>query len=227
MNTDYVETVDSSEDLQETDSELNLYPDSVNIYYPSSSEAEEIIEDTETEEEIETEPEFLSDLSRDPAIRILDIAPAELNAERAVNYSDIKNLWTLNVNGVDYKVLFPTGAELDVIDGVLINRGSANITGSIIDDSFSDNVYLKRTITISALSSSNTQNQVYRYGSRSYITEYSTPLQGNNLVTNVSYHTAYVVDRPAGWSFSKEGIAIIAILLMLLIVNFIGGLIRR
>ena len=224
-----VEIVESSESSSEAESSFTVYTDNLTVYYNGSSEAAETEEEKEESTEESTEEssaEFLEDLERSTPTPLLELTSADRSGDRSVNYSDIKELWTVTLNNVEYKVLFPRNSELDIIDGVLVNRGSSNVTGAVIDSSFSDSQYIKDTITVVPLYSNSSQTQVYRYGSRSYITHYS-PGQNNNLVTTVSYYPVEVVSRPVGFSFTKEGITIIALLLGLLIVQFIGGLIRR
>lgn len=148
------------------------------------------------------------------------------NNTRASGSTNFKNLWTITINGTDYDVLFPAEASLEVVNGKIYNTGSGNITGLVIDGSFSDSSFSNYTFTILPVSASNTQNTVYRYGSRMYITRYSTAT-GNTLTTTVSYVQANVKNRPAGWSLTPADMVISGLLLLSVLVTILGGLFRR
>lgn len=145
---------------------------------------------------------------------------------RASGSTNFKNLWTITVNGTDYDVLFPSEASLEVVNGKIYNTGSGNITGLVVDGSFSDSSFSNYTFTILPVSASNTQNTVYRYGSRMYLTRYSTST-GNTLTTSVSYVQASVKNRPAGWSLTPADMVICGLLLLSVLVTILGGLFRR
>lgn len=145
---------------------------------------------------------------------------------RASGSTNFKNLWTIKINGTSYDVLFPQEASLEVVDGKIYNTGSSNITGIVIDSSFSDSSFSNYTFTILPVSASSTQNTVYRYGSRMYLTRYSAST-GNTLTTTVSYVQAVCENRPSGWSLSKGDMVIAGVLLLSLLVSILGGLFRR
>lgn len=145
---------------------------------------------------------------------------------RASGSTNFKNLWTITVSGTDYDVLFPAEASLEVVNGKIYNTGSGNITGLVIDGSFSDSSFSNYTFTILPVSASNTQNTVYRYGSRMYLTRYSVST-GNTLTTSVSYVQANVKNRPAGWSLTPADMVISGLLLLSVLVTILGGLFRR
>lgn len=140
---------------------------------------------------------------------------------------DFRNVWKLTVDNTEYTVLFPDGSNLVVVNGKLYNRGSSTITGVILDNNFSDTSFFERTISILPLASSSTQNSVYRYGSRIYITTYSAPSQGYNLITSVNYIQVSSVERPSGWQLSSADLVICGLLLFSVLVSIIGGLLRR
>lgn len=146
---------------------------------------------------------------------------------RASNIPDFKNLWKLTINDTEYNVLFPDGSDLVVVNGKIYNRSSSSITGVIIDNTFSDNSYFQQSITVLPLASNSTQNTVYRYGSRIYITRFSQGTSSTSLVTSVSYVQPSSVERPSGWSLSPEGLVISGLLLFSVLVSIIGGLLRR
>lgn len=164
-----------------------------------------------------------------PSEEPIEVVSVQSNTERSrasLSASDLRNLWTVKIGQTEYTVLFPDGADLYILDGYLINRSSNNITGVVIDSSLSTSSYFHYTITILPFASSNTQNTVYRYGSRSYLTEYSVGT-GYNLATSVSYGDVKVVHRPYGWSLSPSDLVICGILLFSVLVSIIGGLVRR
>lgn len=179
-------------------------------------------EETETSEEV-TEI-YLEDITEEAPALVKSINRA--NDSRAVGSSGFRNLWVISVNNTEYTILFPDAADLEVVNGYLYNRSSSNITGIIVDSNFSNSSYIRRTITVMALPSSNTQTTVYRYGSRIYFTDYS-PGTTNNLQTTVSYIHPEVVSRPSGWSLSKADMLICGLLLFSILVSILGGIIRR
>lgn len=137
-----------------------------------------------------------------------------------------KNVWKLEINNQEYEVLFPENATLQVVNDKLYNTGTSNITGIILDSSFSDSSYVSYTITVLPVTASNTQTTIYRYGSRIYLTHYSVGT-GNNLATTVSYVQPVVASRPVGFSFSAPDLVICGLLLLSVLVSIIGGLFRR
>lgn len=224
--TEFVE-YDYSEDAtgDERSGEINIYsPAAINIFTPDVGEAasDPAEESEETESEI-----FLEDLEVADPVRVLSVSANDEQLRAALSADAFKNIWTLSINGREYKVLFPVGAELDVVDGKLINRSSSNITGVVLDSSLSDNSYFNYTFTILPFTSPSTQNTVYRYGARSYLTRYYTGTSQTTLVTDVSYYNASVVDRPVGATFNRYQITVIIMLAAAIVVSIIGGLIRR
>lgn len=146
---------------------------------------------------------------------------------RASNIPDFRNLWKLTIGTSEYSVLFPDGSDLVVVNGKIYNRGSSTVTGVIIDSNFSDSSYFRQSISVLPLASSSTQNTVYRYGSRIYITTYSQGTSTTSLVTNVQYVQPSDVVRPSGWQLSQEGLVICGLLLFSVLVTIVGGLLRK
>lgn len=176
-----------------------------------------------------SEPEvYLEDLENPKEQIVVDYVNNYTGGlSRASSIPDFRNLWKLSINDTEYTVLFPDGSDLVVVDGKIYNRGSSSITGVIIDNSFSDSSYFDQTITVLPLASSSTQNTVYRYGSRVYITRYSQGASSTNLVTSVSYVQPDSVQRPSGWNITPEGLVICGLLLFSVLVSIVGGLLRR
>lgn len=181
------------------------------------------ISDPEEENQI-----FLQDMEEPENEIIVDrVNVYTAERSRASSVPDFKNLWKLTIFNEEYNVLFPDGADLVVVNGQIYNRGTSTVTGVVIDSNFSETSYFRQSISILPLASSSTQNTVYRYGSRIYITTYSTGTSANNLVTNVTYVQPSNVVRPSGWQMSQEGLVISALLLFSVLVSIIGGLLRR
>lgn len=179
-------------------------------------------------EEVSETQVYLEDLE-DPQEQIVVQDVSKLSASRAnsSNSPDFRNLWKLTINSTEYSVLFPDGSDLVVVNGYLYNRGSSTITGVIIDNTFSDSSYFHKSISVLPLASNSTQNQVYRYGSRIYLTTFSRGASSTSLVTDVQYVQPTDVVRPSGWKMSQEGLVISALLLFSVLVSIIGGLLRR
>lgn len=236
MNDEVLETAPSETDYVEYDytetppgdganDQINIYsPAAINIF---GADVGESIDDSILESTEETESEvFLEDLEVADPVRVLSVSANNEQLRAALSPEDFKNLWTLSINGNEYRVLFPVGSELSVVDGKLVNLSSSNITGVVMDSSLSDSSYFNYTFTVLPFTSSNTQTTVYRYGARSYLTRYY-PNTANSLATDVSYYNASVVDRPVGATFNRYQITIIIMLAAALVVSIIGGLIRR
>ena len=217
------------EDLEDITIE---YYEGVQIYYNGS----EVNSDNPLPVEIITTDVGSESLEQEESIRSYEEATVspEMELESIESYSsnlrsspvrNFKNLWKLKINSSEYDVLFPSNAALEVVSGKLYNMGNNNITGVIVDSNFSDSSYFSKTITILPVASSNTQTTVYRYGSRIYITDYSTG-QNNNLVTNVTYVQPDVAYRPSGWSLSKGEWVLCALLLFSILVSILVGIFR-
>lgn len=212
-------TIESAEDVY-YDGLGNQYsidnPLPVQIVEPSS-------DDESSEEEI-TIRYFGEETEADPVV--LEDVTVYKSASRASSVSDFKNLWKLEIGNQNYDVLFPSESNLEVVDGKLYNMGTSNISGLVVDSTFSDSSYSRYTITVLPVASTNTQNTVYRYGSRIYLTSYSIGSQ-NTLVTNVQYVQPNVISRPAGWSLAPADMVIAGLLLLSCLISLFGGLFRR
>lgn len=183
--------------------------------------------DNSTSEVSETQI-YLEDLAEpEEQIRVQDITKLTYSESNRSNSPDFKNLWKLTINSTEYSVLFPDGSDLVVVNGNIYNRGSSTVTGVVIDSSFSDSSYFNKSISILPLASNSTQNSVYRYGSRIYLTTFSRGTSSTSLVTDVQYVQPTDVVRPSGWQMSQEGLVISALLLFSVLVSIIGGLLRR
>ena len=140
---------------------------------------------------------------------------------------DTGEVWSLSDGSSEYNVLFPRTENLQIKDGYLVNTGSSNITGVVLDSNGIDlGDYFDYTITILPLYSSSSQNTAYRYGAHSYLTHYTTN-GSSNLVTTVSYNDFSVLSKPFGFSFSASDMIIIGLLLLSVFVSILGGLLRR
>lgn len=177
------------------------------------------------EEEESIEVHYLEEATVSEKIELESVAKYESNS-RASSVTEFKNLWKVSISGQEYDVLFPANATLEVINGKLYNTGSSTVTGTIIDSSFSDTSYSRYTLSVLPVTSSSTQTSVYRYGARSYITEYSPGLN-NNLTSTATYVQVGVVDRPVGWSLTPRDWVVCALLLFSILVTILGGIFRR
>ena len=137
-------------------------------------------------------------------------------------------MWHLTINGEDYNVLFPKTEDLVVVDGVLVNIGSTNITGTVIGNSIDLSTYFRKTYTVMPLTGSTAQNNAYRYGGHAYLTTYSVSQQGYSLATVNDYGDAIVHSRGKfGSTWNSVNVIIIALLALQVLISFIGGLIKR
>lgn len=229
MENESLETVaeEWSDITIESEDDRISYGDGTNVIIDSPGSVTILHSPGDTEEEETTEYEvYLDSLESEDKIVVSDIRSNSIKSRAAISRSDLRNTWTLEIASIEYVVLFPEGADLISIDGLLVNMGTSNITGVVIDSSLSDSSYFNQTFTVLPFTSSNTQNTVYRYGARSYLTSYS-PATGTTLQTNVSYVNADVVKRPIGWSLSPADIVISGLLLFSVLVSILGGMIRR
>jgi len=232
------QTVSETEDLETVPNEWGditlestpdriSYGDGTNVIIDSPGTVTILhnLDDTETEES-SIEEVYLDSLEQEDKVILSDIRSNSIKSRVALSREDMRNLWTVSIGSEEYNILFPAGACLSSIDGLLVNLGSNNITGVVIDDSLSDSTYFNKTFTVLPFTSSNAQTSVFRYGARSYLTDYYTSSTGT-LQTSVSYTNAIVLDRPVGWSLSPADLVICGLLLFSVLVSILGGLIRR
>lgn len=144
-----------------------------------------------------------------------------------LDYSQLENVWELTINGATYKVLFPKTEDLVIVDGVLVNIGTSNITGVVLGNTLDLSTYFQRTYTVLPLSGSGAQTNAYRYGGHSYLTVYS-PGTGQTLASTQTYGDAMVVHSGKfGATWNSVNVVIIALLALQVLISFIGGIIRR
>lgn len=156
-----------------------------------------------------------------------EVKEVKLAFENRARVSNIKNLWTVSINNVEYNVLFNNTEDLKVIDGYLVNTGSTNITGVVVPTSgINLNNFSEYYVTILPIAVNSSQNTAYRYGSHSYLTRYYTN-GTNNLQTDVMYYDVAVVKRPFGSQISFDTMLLASVLLLLVLLNFVGSIIRR
>lgn len=191
-----------------------------------------------TIEEIQSVPETseLDLLQQDsvtlPTYLLEDQAPvvmaAPMAVQNAATFSADDNVYALQISGSTYNVLFPEDAALKVSNDILINVGSINITGVVLDSyTINTQTYSSRYLTLLPITSSTSNTSRYRYQSAAYFTVYS-PGAGNTLTSTTAYVTPYVLEKPnIGHGLDSSTIIIATLLLILVITNFIGGIFRR
>lgn len=192
----------------------------------------EVIEIDDTNDFIES---FETGIKYDPAAVDFDIEPVDgyevvrVNKNftaRSYNPPD-GNIWILSDGTQEIQVLFPDTQNLKIQDGYLVNTGTSNIQGVVLEDGIDLSNYFRDIVTILPLYSSGSQNTAFRYNAHSYVTTYYTGGNGSTLATTVSYKDFQVVKRPYGFGISVADSIIIGLLLFSCIVSIIGGLMRR
>lgn len=194
---------------------------------------EEITESEEvTQNERETEEEtkqgtFVPEETIGSAYRINAADNSLRSSFSGVNTDRLTNVWTLSINGSQYKVCFPVTDNLVEVDGVLVNIGSSNITGVVVGDTMDLSTYFRRTFTIMPLSGNTSQNNAYRYGAHAYLSTYSQNSTTTLSVVN-DYGDASVVQRAKiGSTWSSVNVIIVGLLALHVLISFIGGLLKR
>lgn len=193
----------------------------VQIVYPDEDSSS-----SEDESESSIEIQYFEEATEAGDNIILNNVKSAKSVTASVSGPSFKNLWKIRVNGSEYSVLFPQNASLSVVDGKLYNIGSSSVSGSVIDSSFSDSDYIKRTFTILPVAGTSSQSTVHRYGSRQYFTDYSVGYN-DSLSTSVYYVQADVVHRPIGWSLSPAYLVVCGLLLFSILISILGGIVRR
>lgn len=138
------------------------------------------------------------------------VLPAEEEEDEVEIYTlgsqeSLENLPNKNVliykgtfNNHSCYLIFPAQYEQSLFvteGGVLVNVSASNVVGRIFyDDSFSVTNYSYTTFTLYSVLSTNTPNQVYRYGYPSYAAYYSVGT-GNNLTSTNTYGSFYVTEQ--------------------------------
>lgn len=77
-------------------------------------------------------------------------------------------------------------------DGLLVNTGTANVTGRLFTDSYSDTYSPGYTITLVPILTGNIFNTLYTNGHSGYLTYYYT--SSGRVTSAVSYYTFYCSD---------------------------------
>lgn len=183
------------------------------------ADQQELQRESVTESEFETEAEVIN--------IALDVQPYVLTQISSFDASQML-VYQLRISGTTYYAYFPVDSNLAVLNGYLVNMGSANVsgvlsrTGSLEVDSY--NQYM---LTIQPLLTTGSQSNAYRYGSRSYMTTYS-PGTNNTLNSTNSYVSVQVLDIPsAGAGWDQWHLGMFVLLLALVIFNVIGAFLRR
>lgn len=152
-----------------------------------------------------------------------NITPATVS--NSVGFPDHSNIYTLEINNSEYRVLFPKDAPLDIVNGYLVNIGSNSVTGVVLDsgDSLSLSSYHSDFYTLYPVTSTSAQNNLYRYSASGYLTHYSSGV--SSLQTTTTYANAEVLEKPKlGYNLSTSEFIIGGLLLILLLVNIIRSL---
>lgn len=150
-------------------------------------------------------------------------------SNRAAASIQISNadVYTLMLGNEELKVIFPQDAEIKVIDNVLVNVGSSNVTGTILsNDRIPINTFTERTYTLLPLYSAGSNSNRYRYSASGYMTTYY--INNNNLTSTQQYMNNEVTGTPAfGNKFLPYQIVIIGLLALLAGIQIIGGFFRK
>lgn len=183
------------------------------------------------EEETLEAQEYIKEISEELSEMADTIIPYSPNraAPNRVQFNDSECIYTLKMNNTEYRVLFPEDALLEVVDGVLINRGSSNVTGVCLatDDYLSVTSYSQYFVTIVPSTSTSGNTSIYRYGSNCYITYYY-PGTNNNLLSTTTYSVPEVVAAPKLWSkLNFPTSAILLCCVILVVIEFFKGIFSR
>ena len=207
----------------------NLNSSDQESYSEGSSEIEN--EETTKENESIFETGMDSILSNDGGgIPVDSISQAPYHRSlQSISFDHQYNLYELSVNNESIKVLFPKNADLAVIDNTLVNIGSSNITGAILNsnDAIPLNTYISRTYTLLPATNANSNNNRYQYSAVGYITSYSVGSYGS-LTSSQQYGNNTVIKSPNyGVSLGLDTLIIAGLLLALVLIQIIGGIFRR
>lgn len=205
-----------------------IAPDVKDVIETTTIESETTYDERTTENERETEESTIMAQPELPPPAMVYASNSDTRASfSGLDYSRLDNVWVVNFNGRELKVLFPKTDDLKVIDGVLVNVGSNAISGVVLGNSLSLNTYMEQIYTVLPLNSSSAQNASYRYGAHGYLTTYSDG-SGYNLTTTTNYGDVSVTSRGKfGSSWSSVQMIIIALLALQVLISFIGGLLKR
>lgn len=194
----------------------------------SSLEAEDVSQ-TESLNEESNETSSVPEHTDINDIIITDVIPAPKT--RAAGYVELNSnyrIYELTISGNNYRVAFPKDANLSEASDMLINTGSSSVTGIILEnnDSVPITSYIHQTYTLLPALTAGSNNNRYQYGALGYITTYSPG--SYNLQSTQAYANNNIVSTPGfGSAFSVDALLISGLLLMLVIIQIIGGVIRK
>lgn len=206
--------------------DVSLEDATVSVIEELDHESESVSEETEPSEQAGVDSLSLVD---DFGITIDSISQAPyLRANNYVSFDSNSNVYELTILGNNYKVLFPKGAALEVIDNQLCNIGSSNITGTVlVNDHIPVNTYIEKTYTLLPLTSASSNSNRYQYSAVGYLTTYSVNGYGS-ITSNQQYGNNTVVNSPNyGTDLSIDTLIISGLLLALCLIQIIGGIFRR
>ena len=141
----------------------------------------------------------------------------------------LASCYQLRISGTTYNAFFQTTDNLQVIDGKLINTGSSTIQALLSTSTTIDvDAWQQRYLSVLPLFGSSSNNSAYQYGSRCYITTYSASSSYNRLDSTTTYVQPDVLKEPKwGSDWSIPTVIIIFLLLVLVLFDMLGGIIRR
>lgn len=208
----------------DSDSAVDGLGESVDILGESGTDPadSETIPESVPETAAETEEFFEIDSADDVVVLS---SPQSANVELG---DSLANCYQLRISGTTYYAFFQSSDNLKVIDGKLINTGSSTIQ-ALLSTSTSIDVYAwqQRYLSVLPLFGSSSNNSAYQYGSRCYITTYSVG-QYNRLDSTTTYVQPDVLEEPKwGSDWSITTMIIIFLLLVLVLFDLLGGILRR
>ena len=128
---------------------------------------------------------------------------------------------------VTYNVIFPSDAQLEVVDGYLVNLSSSPVTGLLYDGAVDLSSFHQYFLTLNSITSTNSNSSAYQYGSYAYVTRYFV---NNNygLSSERTYCQVQVIDEPKlGYDWDTFSITLIGLIFILFLCEIMGGLLRR
>lgn len=209
---------------------LGAYDPTMEIEHP---DIEDPTDDTEllvVESDIEQVESESVEISTDiDGFEVIKVRAA--NQSRAVSSIQLDRSfqkYELILGGETVTVVFPVDSDLKVIDGMLVNVGSSNVTGTILetDDRVPVQSYIQRTYTLLPLLNASGNTNRYRYGALGYVTTYSVNQQ-NTVVSSQSYMNNACDKLPSLGKFTTFESIMIVLAILLCCIQFIGGIIRK
>lgn len=177
-------------------------------------------------EQVESDVEVSTDTDGFEVIRIS--AARQSRAVSSISIDRSFQKYQLVLGGETVSVVFPVDSDLKVIDGMLVNVGSTNVTGTILetDDRVPVQSYIQRTYTLLPLLNASGNTNRYRYGALGYVTTYSVNQQ-NTVVSSQSYMNNSCDKLPSLGKFTTFESIMIVLAILLCCIQFIGGIIRK